>query len=382
MINSNYKSHDKQAPTFGILECWSNKKNCLLNYSISPEFQMRFNKINYKKYIVVIFLMAVFLTGCANDAKETPEPQVVVQVKTSLVQTGIIDQTVTATGQTSVQKLFQITAPLTGVIVKFQYFNGDVLNKGDVICLIRTKESQAAITGAEMLLNNAVTPQQKSEAEAALNSAKKNSNEVKIIAPFAGILTKKMKNEGEVVAEGEQIGALINDASIIFIANVPASSILKIKRGEAAYLKFASQDGKEFYGTVKRIEPTVNADQTIPVQIEFNGEHKIFEDALFGEAAILTGKLFNQLIVPVKAVLHNDENNTNSVFLINSDSVAYSINVDIIQRGDSTIAISSPQLKKGTAIIVEGSYGLPDSTKVSAIPVPAYGQTSGGQVSK
>ncbi|MCL5029688.1 MAG: efflux RND transporter periplasmic adaptor subunit [Bacteroidetes bacterium] len=324
---------------------------------------------NYKIFIVAIFLLTALVSGCSNDAKETPEPPVVVQVKTGLVQTGNIDQTVTATGQTSVQKLFQITSPIAGVIVKLKYFNGDAINKGDVICLIRTKESQAAITGAELLLQNAVTPQQKSEAESALNSAIKNSNEVKITAPFTGILTKKIKNEGEVVTEGEQIGALINDASIIFVANVPASSISKIRRGETAYLKFASREGKEFYGTVKRIEPTVNAvDQTIPVQIEFNGMHKIFEDALFGEAAILIGRLSNQLIVPVKAVLHDDENNTNSVFVINSDSVAYSVNVDVIQRGDSTVAISSPQLKKGMAVIVEGNYGLPDSTKVSAVP--------------
>ncbi|MHB1687071.1 MAG: efflux RND transporter periplasmic adaptor subunit [Ignavibacteriaceae bacterium] len=326
-------------------------------------------KSRYKNFIAAIFILAVFVSGCANDAKETLAPPVVVQVKTDLVQTGTIDQTVMATGQTSVQKLFQITSPLIGVIVKFKYFNGDVIHKGDEICLIRTKESEAAITGAELLLNNAVTSQQKSEAESALNSARKNSNEIKITAPFTGILTKKMKNEGEVIAEGEQIGALINDASIIFIANVPASSISKIKRGENAYLKFASREGKEFYGTVKRIEPSVNAsDQTIPVQIEFNGEHKIFEDALFGEASILIGRLPNQLIVPVKSVLHNDENNTNSVYLINPDSIAYSVSVDVVQRGDSTVAISSPQIKKGMAVIVEGSYGLPDSTKVRAVP--------------
>ncbi|HUX60891.1 MAG TPA: efflux RND transporter periplasmic adaptor subunit [Ignavibacteriaceae bacterium] len=321
------------------------------------------NKIS----IALIFVLAVFISGCSNKPKETPTPPVVVQVKVDYVRTGNIEQTVTATGQTSVQKVFQITSPLTGVIVKFKYYNGDVINQGDEICLIRTKESQAAITGAELLLRNAVTSQQKSQAESALMSARKNSNEIKITAPFTGILTKKIKNEGEVVVEGEQLGALINDASIIFIANVPASSISKIKRGETGYLKFASFEGKEFYGTVKRIEPSVNvSDQTIPVQIEFNGEHKIFEDALFGEVSILIGRLPNQLIVPVKAVLHNDENNTNSVFLINSDSIAYSVNVEVIQKVDSTVAISSPLIKKGMPVIVEGSYGLPDSTEVRA----------------
>lgn len=321
---------------------------------------------NNKILLAAIFLLIAFISGCANDQKNENVPPVVVQVKTDVIKTGTIEQTVNATGQTSVQKLFQITSPIAGVIVKLKYYNGDVIKKGDEICLIRTKESQAAITGAELLLNNAVTSKQKSEAEAALNFAKRNSNEIKITAPFTGILSKKIKNEGEVVAEGEQIGALINDASIIFIANVPASSISKIKRGETVYLKFASSEDRKFLGIVKRIEPTVNqADQTIPIQIEFNGEHKIFEDALFGEAAILTGKLPNQLIVPVKALLHDDENNTNSVFLITPDSIAYSVNVNVIQRGDSTIAIASPQLKKGMTVIVEGNYGLPDSTKVS-----------------
>ncbi len=325
-------------------------------------------KSRNKKFIAAIFVLAALVSGCSNDAKEKPMPPVVVQVKVDSVRTGNIEQTVTATGQTSVQKVFQITSPLAGVIVKFKYYNGDIINKGDEICLIRTKESQAAITGAELLLRNAVTSKQKSEAEAELNAARNNSNEVKITTPFTGILIKKMKNEGEVIAEGEQIGALINDASIIFIANVPAASISKIKKGERVSLKFASHEGKEFFGTVKTIEPSVNsADQTIPVQIQFNGEHKIFEDALFGEASIFTNKLSNQLVVPIKAVLHNDEDNTNSVYLVNSDSIAYSVNVEVIQKGDSTAAISSPSIKKGMPVIVEGSYGLPDSTKVNAV---------------
>lgn len=329
---------------------------------------------NYKIYIAVILVLIAFIGGCSNNGKDENVPPVVVHVKTDLIKTGTVEQTVKATGQTSVQKLFQITSPITGVIVQLKYYNGDVIKKGDIICLIRTKESQAAITGAELLLKSAVTSQQKSEAEAELNSAKKNSNEIKITAPFTGILTKKIKNEGEVVAEGEQIGVLINDASIIFIANVPASLITKIKRGQTAYLKFASAEKQEFLGTVKRIEPIVNSvDQTIPVQIEFNGEHKIFQDALFGEAAILTGKLSNQFIVPVKALLHDDENNTNSIFLINPDSIAYNVNVKVIQRGDSTVAIASPQLKNGMPIIVEGNYGLPDSTKVSTEPTGRQG---------
>ena len=316
-----------------------------------------------------IFLASSFIGGCSSNTKESPVLPVVVQVKTDSVRSGNIEQAVNATGQTSIQKIFQITSPLTGVIVKFKYFNGDIIKKGEDICLIRTKESQAAITGAESILSEAHTTKQKSEAKTALEKARNSSNELKITAPFTGILIKKMKNEGEVTVEGEQIGSLINDASIIFIANVPAASISIIKKGEKVNLKFATSEGKEFSGIIKTIEPSVNvADQTIPVQIQFDGRNKIFEDALFGEASIITNSLPNQLIVPLKAILHDDENNTNSVYLINQDSIAYSVKVDVIQRNDSTAAIYSPMIRHGMPIIVEGSYGLPDSTKVNAVP--------------
>ena len=325
-------------------------------------------KSKNKILAITIIIASSLIAGCSSNTKELPALPVVVQVKIDSVRSGNIEQTVNATGQTSIQKIFQITSPLTGVIVKFKYFNGDVIKKGEEICLIRTKESQAAITGAESILSEALTTKQKSEAKTALEKARNSSNELKITAPFTGILIKKMKNEGEVTVEGEQIGSLINDASIIFIANVPAASISRIKKGEKVNLKFATSEGKEFSGIIKTIEPSVNvADQTIPVQIQFDGRNKIFEDALFGEASIFTNILSNQLIVPIKAVLHNDEDNTNSVYLVNSDSIAYSVNVEVIQKGDSTAAISSPSIKKGMPVIVEGSYGLPDSTKVNAV---------------
>ena len=325
-------------------------------------------KSKNKILAITIFLASSLIGGCSSNIKESPALPVVVQVKTDFVRSGNIAQTVNATGQTSIQKIFQITSPLTGVIVKFKYFNGDVIKKGEEICLIRTKESQAAITGAELILSEALTTKQKSEAKTALEKARNSSNELKITAPFTGILIKKMKNEGEVTVEGEQIGSLINDASIIFIANVPATSISRIKKGEKVNLKFATGEGKEFSGIIKTIEPSVNvADQTIPVQIQFDGRNIIFEDALFGEASIFTNILSNQLIVPIRAILHNDEENTNSVYLVNSDSIAYSVNVEVVQKGDSTAAISSPSIKKGMSIIVEGSYGLPDSTKVNAV---------------
>ena len=71
------------------------------------------------------------------------------------------------------------------------------------------------------------------------------------------------------------------------------------------------------------------------------------------------------LVVPVKAVIHDEENDTYSVTLIDRDSIAYTVNVNPGIKRDSLEEIHSQNLKAGMKVIVEGNYGLPDSTKVS-----------------
>jgi biotin carboxyl carrier protein len=43
----------------------------------------------------------------------------------------------------------QLRSPMTGVLARFQYFNGDAITKGTAVALVKSKESVAALLGAE-----------------------------------------------------------------------------------------------------------------------------------------------------------------------------------------------------------------------------------------
>ena len=314
----------------------------------------------------IVLLSALIQPGCGKQPSPDPLP-VVVEVKTSVVRSGNIEETVDATGSTSTQREAQLRSPVTGVILRFQLFNGDPVKRGQTVAVIRMKESQAAIRGAEELARIAVTPQQQREAEQALELTRKAAHDVAITAPFDGVLNMKLKNEMEVVAEGEQLAALVDMESIVFIADVSVSRLGKIKLGQSADVRFSTTPEQIVRGTVRRVESQANpSDQTVRVQIQLSQAIPDLTGSLFGYAAIVVGKRLNALLVPAAALLHNDETNVSSVMVI-TDSLAHTVAVTLGVVHGALAEISAPALSVGTRVITEGHYGLPDSTRVRVV---------------
>ncbi len=314
--------------------------------------------------------MLPVISGCSNSNQENKSSndstQTVVSVRVDSIKKKTLDVIVSAYGVTSAQQMYKIISPVTGVITRFNFYNGDNVNKGETIASIIPKEAYAAMKGAETMAKNAMTEQQKTEAERTFKIAEQSSNQIPITAPFSGVLVDRSKNENEVVNEGDLIASLINKNSILFIAQVPTDSISRVKIGQPVRIVFPSRQAEEFKGSVKRIEPRVNMEsQTFPVQIEINNFSKMLADSLYGEAFIVIGQHRDVLVVPAKAVIHNEEKDTYSVTLINKDSISYTVNVKTGIKRDSLEEIYAGNLKAGMKVIVEGNYGLPDSTKVS-----------------
>jgi multidrug efflux pump subunit AcrA (membrane-fusion protein) len=338
----------------------------------------RFNHkliLQAQKYLLrsaVLLALFVGLGGCSNNNSGSNNPMgqdssnVVVSVKVDSIRKETLDVIVNAYGITSARQVYKVISPVTGVITKFNYYSGDNVPTGETIATVIPKESYSAIKGAETMLNDAINERQKSEAERTLKLAEENSNQIKITAPFTGVLVDRIKNENEVVNEGELIASIINKSSIYFIAQVPADSINRIITGQRVVLTFPTIRGKKFEGTVKNIEPRVNMQsQTFPVHVKISNSPQLLADSLFGEAAIIIGKHRDVFVAPQKAVIHNEEKDTYSVTLINPDSIAYTVNVTPGIRRESVVEIHSGKIKAGMPVIIEGNYGLPDSTRVS-----------------
>lgn len=315
-----------------------------------------------------VLLLIALQPGCKKSESSDTSPTVSVDVRTAVIKKGYVEQTIQATGTTHIQREVQLRSSINGILVNFKYFNGDKIPKGTVIAQVRSKEAQAALQGAEVLLHSAQSEQQREEAQKAYTLAEQSSNTVAITAPFDGILTTKEKNEMEVIGEGDMIANLVDPSSIVFVADVPITSLNLIRTGQQVHLKFSGTPAKIFEGTVHRIEPLMNpSDQTAHVNILFSPTADILMGSMFGEASIVTGENKGALLVPKRALLVDDENNLTSVMTAGSDSLAHRVIVRVTWQNDSLAAIAAPGISDGAYIIVEGQYGLPDSTKIRVV---------------
>ncbi len=187
---------------------------------------------------------------------------------------------------------------------------------------------------------------------------------------LGGVVSARDVAVGALVAEGAELFTIIDPATIDFVAQVSLIDLKQIATGMRALVRLPSTDGAELGAVVSAISPQSDPlSQTVRVRLEFRNipekDRRLLKDGVAGVAQIITSIDRNVLLAPRAALLRNDETNTYTIVTVTQDSLSKSIPVSVVATADSTSEIAGPELKGGMAVIVEGHYALPDSTRVT-----------------
>jgi multidrug efflux pump subunit AcrA (membrane-fusion protein) len=318
-----------------------------------------------------LFITVMMLAGCTRR-QEGEQPagnsDVRVPVVVAAVSIGDASVAIHAVGKTDALRKQKVYSPIAGIVTALHIQEGSFVRSGETVGIIRSKEAQSAIAGAEVLLRSATTDRQKQEAQHALELAKRSDNVAVLKVPFDGYVAQRVVSESEIVAENAEIATLIDLSTVVVVAQVPMQDIGSVKLGQKALVEFSSINGRTFNARVDAISPQAMIEsQTVPVRLRFTWEKSLktsIRTEMIASVGIVTGKRSNALFVPKQALIRNDETGQFSVFTMTSDSIARKIEVEVGVQLDSTVEIRSGQLKAGMPVIVEGSYGLADSTHV------------------
>jgi multidrug efflux pump subunit AcrA (membrane-fusion protein) len=292
----------------------------------------------------------------------------IVEVKIDSVHIGTIPKMVSATGMTRVLRQENISSHIEGKVVSLRVLEGDAVSQGQVIAVVETKESYSAIKGAELLVAQANSPEEKQRAERGLEQAKRNRTTVEVHAPFTGVVLTRALNEGEFVAPGGTIASEIDLRSLRFIAKLPAREISQVKVGQKATVSFQTWPEKQFHCQVENVKPQVDAvAQMAEVRLQFLSVTPELRNEMFGNVEIVVGQHTNALLLPAKGVLRDDETGIHTVVEAVGDSIGIIRKVEKGIETPTTIEVSGAGIRNGMHVIVEGHYGLPDSTRIRII---------------
>jgi membrane fusion protein, multidrug efflux system len=172
----------------------------------------------------------------------------------------------------------------------------------------------------------------------------------KINAPFSGVLTEALVEQGTLIRSGQKLGTLINTRVFELEANVNANYLKYLSIGKRVSLQDLNGE-KKWSGFIKRINGVIDpATQTIQAYIQVSGAG--LTEGQFLEATITANTEANVVEIP-RSLLFNE----NQVFVIDNDSVLTTQNVQVIHFTDKSVMVRG--LANGTSLLskaIPGSY--------------------------
>ncbi len=220
-----------------------------------------------------LLLLAACSGGGHPEAEGNPDTPVTVRVATP---SGNMPEAVMASGQVEAIQTAAISTRVMGTITRIYVKVGDKVNKGQVLATISSQDLSAKraqvdarIAGAKADLENArkdydrftalygrqsATASELDNATLRYNAAKSNldasqqmRNEVdasltytRLVAPFAGIVTQKLADEGSMASPGTPL-LMVEQTNLLQVsATVGESDISRIRTGDKAQVEIKS----------------------------------------------------------------------------------------------------------------------------------------------
>lgn len=246
-------------------------------------------------FFTLLLFPLLTASGCKESARQgaakPPLPVAEVRVITVAGQASLRQNEVPGAVE-SVRKA-TIAARITGTITEMPVALGSMVKNGALLARINAEETTARLSQAETQLAQAQRNLAREKrllekdastretvkslkeacrlAEAGVREARAMHGYTLITAPFAGIISRKMANAGELATPGSPLLVLENTEQLQVVAAAPEGPALKIKKGDQLAVTVPAADFSQ-NGTVAEIAPASDsASRTALVKIRITG---------------------------------------------------------------------------------------------------------------
>jgi RND family efflux transporter MFP subunit len=199
-------------------------------------------------------------------------------------------------------------------------------------------------------------------AVAAKAEAKTMFGYTEIVAPFAGVITRKLADVGDLAAPGKTLLQMENPATLRLEADVPAALIGNVKPGDHLKVRISSVTN-ETAGTVAEMSPAADPNsRTFLVKLDLPDAPGL-RSGQFGRVAVPVGEV-SAIRVPVSAVIQRGQ--MELVFVVSNNHAQLRLVKTGARVGDEVEVVSG--LDSGEKIVTEGAAALTDGQTMTVKP--------------
>ncbi len=317
-------------------------------------------------------------SGGGGDAGEQPAGDAANGAVDSLAATPVgmvtaartsLDVTVAGPGRTEALRQDRVRAPFPARMVALHVTDGDRVSAGQVVAEVASKNSEAALQGAQQMLASARTPADSADARRAVEITRRDLVVQPLRAPAAGTVLSHSAEEGDYLDEGEVLVTIAEAGAVFFDAQVPQSDVAAVRPGQRATIDMPASGPGSVTAVVHGLLPSASSQNlSVPVRLDFSPPRTDLSIGLFGTAQIVVAQRRDVIVVPEAAVLTDDVTGSTRMAVVGADQRAHWIDVQTGVHQDGQVEIVSPAVAVGDRVIVSGQVGLPDGAPVRATP--------------
>lgn len=348
-----------------------------------------------KRIITILVIILLLVTSgfllknnhdTINKQKTSSDITTAVSVDVTEVKEMTSTHVLHLTGVLSPITELNISAQAQGQITSLNVELGQFKKKGSVLATIDNRLKQLAVQTAmlsatklkkdleryeNLYKGGSVTEQQLDDARNAsenaklqLEQAQKQLADATIIAPFSGVVTQKLVENGAYINIGNPIASIVDVSKLKIKLNVSESNVYQLKKGDLAVITSDIYPNQSFNGRISFISEKGDDTHNYPVEIEIpnSSSHPLKAGTFVNASVTIPGKAM-ALFIPREALQGSTQDA--SVFVAeNGKAVLKKITVG--NGTDLNLEVISG-LNKGDKVVTTGQINLEDGKDIRVV---------------
>lgn len=189
--------------------------------------------------------------------------------------------------------------------------------------------------------------------------AKEALTRATVVAPYDGVVVKKLTEKGQWLAAGSPVAEVISRGEIDAVIDVPERYVNRIKPGESVEIAIDTLS-METQGKIESITPMgAGAARTFPVKVRMDDRGGSLKPGMSVTARIPISQQADRLLVPRDAVQFTD---MGARVWMNANGVGLPRNVRVLFGLPKQYAVTfegeGPPVSAGTQVVIEGAERL------------------------
>jgi RND family efflux transporter MFP subunit len=341
-------------------------------------------------YIVVALVIILITAIRLKSNKETTNSKVYqynkelpISVRADTLKLKNVDSEIFYAGTFEPNKETKISADIQGKINLVLVDAGSVVGKGqslvqldNSLLKLQLQTIDIQIEGLEndvrrytvLAQADAIQGVQLEKTELALKSAKvqratllEQISKTNIKAPFAGVVTAKLTEEGAFAAPGVPLIQITDIAMLKFTVNVPEEALIQFKMNQEYSLRADAFSETNLQGNVVLIGSKANMGNSYPVQFSVRNTSDLkIKSGMFGKVYLKNNSSNKHLIIPASAIVGS--NIQPQVYIIEQGKAKLK-NIQISNRIQNSVVVSSG-LQENDLLITSGFINIFEGANV------------------